>query len=100
MKLDEFVEALCNCADAHDLSVYSEGGYWYLATDRDGHKVTPAELGINLAVEGGEYVRIVSDALSRTAKITPSDSEADNANVLSVGQTEDGHSGIVIGDVW
>lgn len=100
MKLDEFVDALRNCADAHDLSVYSEGGYWYLATDRNGHKVTPAELGIKLTLEGGDYVRVASDTLSRTAKITSSASETDNINVLSVGQTDDGSSAIVVGDVW
>lgn len=100
MKLDEFVDALRNCADAHDLSVYSEGGYWYLATDRNGHKVTPAELGIKLTLEGGDYVRIESDSFSHMAKIAPSVSDADNVNVLSVGQTNDGRSGIVIGDIW
>lgn len=100
MKLADFIEVLRSCADAHNLSVFSEGGYWYLATDRDGRIVSPSELGISLELESGDYVRVESDVYSRTAKITPSVSVSDNANVSSVGLTEDGHACVVEGDIW
>lgn len=99
MRLNEFVDRLRNCPEANDLSVYSDGGYCYMVVDKTGKRITPAELGITLTLEGGDYVRVDANVYSRTATITPSNDKRDDCHVRAVKHFSRLSADIVTGDI-
>ena len=99
MKLNDFVEMLRRYPAANELSVHSDGGYFYLVVDKTGERVNPAELGINLELECGDYVRVDGNIYSQTATITPSDDEDVDGHVRNVTQYSNSGTIIVEGDI-
>ena len=100
MKLDAFVDALRELPYASDLSVYSDGGYLYrVVNDRTGDAISPAELGIRLTIEGGDYVKVDGNVYSHTATITPSEVSSADGHVRSVEHLSNFNADLVRGDI-
>ena len=104
MKLNDFVEALRRYPKANELSVYSDGGYYYSVVDADGERITPANLGVNLDLERDgldcdEYVRVNGNVYTHTATITPSNDVRDNRHIRNVTQYNNSDTVILEGDI-
>ena len=86
MKLNDFLEALRRYPAANELSVHSDGGYFYLVVDKTGERIDPNVLGINLDLEShvGDYVRVDGNVYSHKATITPSNDACVDGHVREV----------------
>ena len=101
MKLNDFTAALRRYPAANELSVLSDGGYYYMVVDASGKKITPAELGVKLDLnaDGDDYVWVDGNIYSHTATITPSDDNRVDVHVKKVTQDSNLDAIIVEGDI-
>lgn len=99
MKLNDFVDAIRRYPAANELSVHSDGGYFYLVVDETGERIDPNVLGVDLELGHGDYVRVDGNVYSHKATITPSDDGGVDGHVRKVTQYGNPKAIIVEGDI-
>ena len=84
MNLLEFAETISAFPNAAELSVVSDGGYGYRVVDDSGNVVSPSALGIVLAAQKEEFIKVEGDVYAHNAVLKCSDNILDQNKVHSV----------------
>ena len=100
MTMEEIVEGLKSLASVNELSVVSDGGYYYLVVDEHGKPISPSALGLKLSIEGGEYCRLSSNIYTRTVQVVSTNDPNEKNDVEGIFMSPDKKAGIISGDVY